>query len=318
MKAVFLDYRSIDTGDLSRESLQAAADEWHWHDATNADETAGRIADAELVVTNKVPLDRELLSQAAGLKLVCIAATGTDKVDLQAAGELGIQVSNVTGYATPSVVQHVFSLILALSTRLVSYDRDVREGVWQAQSNFCLLDHPISEIAGKTLGIIGYGELGKGVSRIAEAFGMQVLVCARPGSRTPGPGRVLLEDLLPQVDVLTLHVPLADNTRSLIGREQLARMKDSALLINTARGGIVDEQALADALTKGALGGAGIDVLNREPPAADSPLLTGDIPNLIVTPHIAWASRESRQRLLDEIACNIEAFKADQPRNCVA
>lgn len=317
MKAVFLDYRSVDTGDLDRSSLQSAAGEWQWHDATVTGDIAGRIADAELVVTNKVPLGRELLEQASRLKLVCIAATGTDKVDLQAARALGIQVSNVTGYATPSVVQHVFSLMLALSTRLIPYHQDVCNGVWQAQSNFCLLDHPISEISGKTLGIVGYGELGKGVARVAEAFGMQVLISERPGVDSPRPGRVPLDGLLPEVDVLSLHVPLAENTRNLIGADKLALMKPSALLINTARGGIVDEQQLAEALKSGKLGGAGIDVLAVEPPAAGAPLLAGDIPNLIVTPHIAWASRESRQRLLDEIALNIEAFTEGEARNRV-
>ena len=317
MKAVFLDYRSIDTGDLDRSALQSAAGDWQWHDATVEGDIAGRIEDAELVVTNKVPLGRELLQQASKLKLVCIAATGTDKVDLQAARELGIQVSNVTAYATPSVVQHVFSLMLALSTRLIPYHEDVCNGVWQAQSNFCLLDHPISEIAGKTLGIVGYGELGKGVARVAESFGMRVLISQRPGSDSSSPGRVPLVELLPEVDVLTLHVPLAENTRNLIGTDQLALMKPTALLINTARGGIVDEQALAEGLKSGDLGGAGIDVLAVEPPAAAAPLLAGDIPNLIVTPHIAWASRESRQRLLDEIALNIEAFAEGKARNRV-
>ena len=185
MRAVFLDYRSIDTGDLDRGCLQRATGDWQWHDATVPEEIRNRIAGAEIVCTNKVPLDRSVLEQSPDLKLICIAATGTDKVDLAAASELGVRVCNVTAYATQSVVQHVFSLILALTTRLLSYHRDVPTGVWQAQSNFCLLDHPITELAGKKLGVLGYGELGHGVARIAEAFGVQVRIGARPGSTRP-------------------------------------------------------------------------------------------------------------------------------------
>lgn len=308
MHGVFLDYRSIDPGDLDRAVLASALDSWDWHAATASDQLAARIANAEVVVTNKVPLQADALTAAPKLRLVCIAATGTDKVDLVAASQLGMQVSNVTGYATPSVVQHVFSLVLALSTNLIRYNRDVIDGTWQAQDQFCLLDHPISELAGKTLGILGYGELGKGVARVAQAFGMKVLVARRPGVATAGDDRLPLHELLPQVDVLSLHLPLAENTRMLIGGAELASMKSSALLINTARGGIVDEDALARALRVGEIGGAGIDVLGVEPPTADNPLLARDIPNLILTPHTAWASRESRQRLLDEIALNIGAF----------
>ena len=315
MRGVFLDYRSIDPGDLDRGALASALAAWHWHAGTAPEQLPGRIADAEVIVSNKVPLPADVLDGAGKLRLVCIAATGTDKVDLAAARQLGIQVSNVTAYATPSVVQHVFTLALALSTNLLKYHRDVVNGTWQAQKQFCLLDHPISELAGKTMGILGYGELGKGVARVAQAFGMKVLVARRPGAAADD--RMPLHELLPQVDVLSLHLPLAENTRMLIGKEELARMKSSALLINTARGGIVDEHELAEALRAGEIGGAGVDVLAVEPPASDNPLLAGDIPNLILTPHTAWASRESRQRLLDEIALNIGAFIKGEPRNSV-
>jgi glycerate dehydrogenase len=317
MKAVFLDYASIDSGDLDRNSLATAVENWDWHDATDADQIAGRLEDADIVVSNKVPLDRKMLSGANRLKLICIAATGTDKIDLDAARELGIQVSNVVRYATPAVVQHVFSLILALSTKLIPYHEEVRAGEWQAQGNFCLLNHTISEISGKTLGIVGAGELGQGVARVAGCFGMKTRFAQRPGSTQSLPGRIPLHELLPQVDILSLHVPLADNTRNLVGARELALMKPGAMLINTARGGIVDETALADALRRGHLGGAGIDVLAQEPPAEDSPLLAGDIPNLLLTPHTAWASREARQRLLEEIARNITAFQGGEARNCV-
>ena len=315
MRGVFLDYRSIDPGDLDRSGLGSALAAWDWHAGTTPEQVSERIADAEVIVSNKVPLPADVLAGAARLRLVCIAATGTDKVDLAAARQLGIQVSNVTAYATPSVVQHVFALALALSTSLLKYQRDVINGTWQAQKQFCLLDHPISELAGKTMGILGYGELGKGVAGVARAFGMKVLLARRSGG---GPDdRIPLHELLPQVDVLTLHLPLAENTRMLIGRAELSMMKPSALLINTARGGIVDEHALAEALRSGEIGGAGVDVLALEPPPDDNPLLAGDVPNLILTPHTAWASRESRQRLLDEIALNIRAFAEGEARNSV-
>jgi glycerate dehydrogenase len=317
VRGVFLDYRSVDPGDLDRSVLKSVLPAWDWHGATTNEQLAERIADAEVIVSNKVPLQAQVLTAAPKLRLICIAATGADKVDLTAAGQLGIQVSNVTGYAAPSVVQHVFTLMLALSTNLLRYHRDVTDGSWQAQDQFCLLDHPISELAGKTLGILGYGELGKGVARVARAFGMKVLVARRPGAETVEDDRMPWRELLPQVDVLSLHVPLVQNTRMLIGETELALMKSSALLINTARGGIVDEYALAKALRAGEIGGAGIDVLGVEPPAADNPLLANDIPNLILTPHTAWASRESRQRLLDEIALNIGAFSRGEARNSV-
>lgn len=317
MKAVFLDYASVDSGDLDRSALIVAVADWQWHDATNAEDILDRVQGAEIVVSNKVPLSGEILERVPELKLICISATGTDKIDLQAARELGIQVSNVVGYATPAVVQHVFSLLLALTTRLIPYHEEVRTGAWQSQGNFCLLNHPISELAGKTLGIVGYGELGRSVAKVAECFGMKVLVAQRPGSGESQPGRLPLHELLPRVDALSLHIPLAENTRNLIGAAELALIKPGVFLINTSRGGIVDEQALADSLRAGHLGGAGMDVLSQEPPPDDNPLLAKDIPNLILTPHTAWASREARQRLLDEIAQNITAFRRGDVRNCV-
>ncbi|MEN8174822.1 MAG: NAD(P)-dependent oxidoreductase, partial [Pseudomonadota bacterium] len=253
------------------------------------------------------PLDRETLRACPDLRLVCVAATGTNNIDVAAARELGIAVANVRRYATPSVVQHVFALILALTTRLNEYREAVLRGDWQRAPAFCLLDFPIRELAGRTLGILGFGELGRSVAEVARAFGMRVVVGQRPGGPAQ-PDRLPLEDLLRRSDVLSLHVPLAPDTRGLIGARELALMKVDALLINTARGGILDEQALADALVAGRLGGAGIDVLAEEPPIHGSPLLDNNIPNLIVTPHTAWASRESRQRCIDGIADNISAF----------
>ncbi|MEW8029228.1 MAG: 2-hydroxyacid dehydrogenase [Candidatus Thiodiazotropha sp.] len=315
-KGVFLDVGSVDSGDIAWSPLKAMARDWGWHQATASRQRLERIIDAELVISNKVVLDRYLLAACRNLKLVCIAATGSNNVDLEAATELGIAVTNVTGYATPSVVQHVFSLILSLATQQQNYQRAVASGDWQRANHFCFLDYPIWELSGKCMGILGYGELGRGVGRLAEAFGMSVLVAQRPGNGTD-PDRIPLDELLPQVDILSLHVPLAENTRNLIGARELALMQPHALLINTARGGIVDESALVDALINGELGGAGIDVLDAEPPVDGNPLLNPKIPNLILTPHIAWASREARQRLIDDVAANIQVFLAGEIRNRV-
>ncbi len=313
---VFLDLASVDRDDLDLSSLRGTLSAWQMHAKTRPEAINARIADATVAVSNKVILDRQTLQAADALRLICIAATGTNNVDLEAAKDLGITVTNVTGYATPSVVQHVFALLLSLTTRQPQVGKAVADGAWQRAEQFCLLDFPIRELAGKRLGIIGYGELGRQVARVAECFGMRVLIAQRPGGE-PQPGRVPLTELLPQVDVLSLHCPLTEQTRNLIGATELALMRPDAVLLNTARGGIVDEAALAEALREGRLGGAGVDVLSEEPPAHGNPLLKPGIPNLIVTPHIAWASRESRQRLIDGVAENIRAFLAGKPHNQV-
>jgi glycerate dehydrogenase len=325
MHGVFLDLASLDRDDMDCEALRNTLSGWDFHAQTQPADTIDRIKDAQIVVSNKVVLDRVALQSAPGLKLVCVAATGTNNVDLVAAKEFGITVCNVVHYATPSVVQHVFGLIMALNTRLLSYHEAVQKGQWHKSDQFCLLDYPIRELAGLTLGIVGYGELGKAVAHAAGCFGMQVLVSRRPGSgstskTTPEAtrDRIPLAELLPQVDILSLHCPLTDQTRNLIGTKELAKMKNTALLINTARGGIVDEQALADALATGSIGGAGIDTLTEEPPVNGNVLLDPGLPNLIVTPHIAWSSRSARQRLVDGVAANIRAFLKNKPINRVA
>ena len=315
-RAVFLDMATVDTGDLDQAALLGAAAHWDLYDYTTPEVTARRLTEAQVVVSNKTVLDREILSLAPDLKLICVAATGTNNVDLDAARDHGIAVTNVTGYATPSVVQHVFMLILALSTWLEAYRAAVARGDWQRAPAFCLLDYPVRELSGLVLGVVGFGELGQGVARVGEAFGMDVLVAQRPGG-APRKGRVPLDELLQRADVVSLHVPLADNTRNLIGEREFGLMKPDALLINTARGGIVDEQALAVALREGRVGGAGVDVLAAEPPREGNVLLDPSLPNLIVTPHVAWASRASRQRLLDEVAANIRAFAGGSTRNRV-
>ncbi|MEE4376848.1 MAG: 2-hydroxyacid dehydrogenase [Candidatus Competibacteraceae bacterium] len=313
MLGVFLDRASLDLNDLDLSALDNCLPTMRYYPKTSSVQVIERIAGATVVISNKVVLDAAALESAPELRLICVAATGTNNVDLEAATRLGITVCNCQGYGTPSVVQHVFSLTLALMTHLPDYHRAVAEQRWQGAEQFCLLDFPIRELAGKTLGIIGYGELGKNVARIAEAFGMQVLIAQRPGTLEPENGRVPLPILLPQVDVLSLHCPLTPDTRSLIGTWELALMRRDAILINAARGGIVDETALARALQEGALGGAGVDVLTEEPPTQGNPLLEKGIPNLIVTPHCAWGSREARQRLTGQLVENIAGFLQGAP-----
>ncbi len=309
MRAVFLDYATVSfNGDLDPTALRSALPGLELRDSTPQAAVPEAIAGATVVALNKLRITRETIEVSPALKLIVLAATGTNNVDLDAARERGIGVCNLRDYCTASVVQHVLGTMLLLTQRLREYDTLVRSGAWSRGDQFCLLDFPIRELAGRKLGVVGYGALGKGVARAAGlALGMDVWIANRPGG-APHAGRHDLEDLLPQVDVLSLHCPLTPRTQGLIGAPQLARMKPDALLINTARGALVDSQALADALRAGKLGGAAIDVLPQEPPVAGNPLLALDIPNLIVTPHIAWAAREARQRCLDEMAANVDDF----------
>ncbi|OGT18991.1 MAG: glycerate dehydrogenase [Gammaproteobacteria bacterium RBG_16_57_12] len=316
MRGVFLDCNSIDRGDLKLGALRASLPDWEFYPLTEPAQVHDRIRNAQVVISNKVVLDAAAMEAAAQLQLICVAATGTNNVDLATARQRGIAVCNVRGYATPSVVQHTFTLMLNLFTRIPEFHQTVMAGRWHNSNLFCLFDYPVRELAGKVLGIVGYGELGQAVARVAQAFDMEVIIAQRPLGQ-PAAGRLPLAELLPRVDVLSLHCPLTPQTRGLIGAAELALMKPTAVLINTARGGIVDEQALADALRAGRLAGAGVDVLSEEPPRHGSPLLNGDIPHLIVTPHIAWSSRESRQRLVDELVLNIEHFLRGNPRNAV-
>ncbi|UTH30855.1 2-hydroxyacid dehydrogenase [Ectopseudomonas hydrolytica] len=315
-RAVFLDHASLDLGDLDMHPLQQAFAELTLHAQSAPEQVAERLQGAQVAISNKVPLNAATFAACPELKLVLVTATGTNNIDLNAARAHGVTVSNCQGYGTPSVAQHTLLLLLALATRLPDYQRDVAAGRWQQASQFCLLDHPIVELEGKTLGLLGHGELGSAVARLAEAFGMRVVLGQLPG-RPARADRLALQELLPQVDALTLHCPLNEQTRNLIGAAELALMKPQALLINTARGGLVDEQALADALRRGHLGGAATDVLTQEPPKDGNPLLTGDIPRLIVTPHNAWGSREARQRIVAQVVENAAAFFAGAPRRVV-
>lgn len=309
MRGVFLDTLTMKLEELDTSALQSALVHWDYHESTTPEETAARIADADVVLTNKVVLDRTLIESAPKLKLICVCATGTNNIDLQAAQEKGIPVRNVAGYTGTSLSQHTIALLLALATHWHLYHRDVQQGRWSRSPVFCRLDYPVMELAGKKLGIIGYGDLGQKVARLGEALGMEILV-AESFSGQSKPGRVPLSQLLAESDAISLHCPLTPQTRQLVDRRFLNAMKPGALLINTARGGLVDEAALADALRSGQLGGAALDVLSAEPPPADHPLLADDLPNLVITPHNAWISRESRQRLLDGVVQNIRSWRA--------
>ena len=308
MRTVFLDYETVRNGDrgLDPSAIDDVVGAVRYCDFTEESQIPERIGAADIVLLNKVKLSRDELRAAPDLKLIVLSATGTDNIDLKAAKELGIAVCNVRGYCTASVAQHVWALILSLTQHLSGWHRLAVDGSW-ARGEFNELAYPIRELAGRTLGIVGWGELGRAVAKAAEAFGMRVIVCNRPGT-APIDVRVPLEELLATADVVSLHCPLTPSSRGLIGTQELARMKTDALLINTARGALVDGAALALALKEGRLGGAGIDVLPAEPPAKDEPLLDPGIPNLIVTPHVAWAAFEARQRCLDEMAANIRDF----------
>lgn len=307
MKAVFLDATTLGD-DVDLTPIERITGGLVKHDATSPEQVPARIRGFDTVLVNKVVLSRDHFEQCPELKTIAVVATGLNNIDLEAAREHDIKVLNVTNYGRSTVAQHTMALMLALATRLLDYDRDVRAGRWADSDMFCLMDHPIMELEGRNLGIVGYGDLGQGVAERAKAFGMNILLGARPGqpaTETDGYPRLPLDELLPQADVLSLHCLLTEETRHLIGARELQMMKSDALLINTSRGGLVDEAALAEALRNGVIGGAGFDVLTEEPPRSGNPLLAGDIPNLIVTPHSAWASREARQRIIGITARNL-------------
>jgi glycerate dehydrogenase len=280
---------------------------------TSPDEIVDRLHNATIAIINKVPMREATLAQLPSLKLIAVAATGTDVVDKAYCKTHGIIVSNIRNYAFNTVPEHVFALAFALRRNLFAYRDDVRAGRWQACDQFCFFDHPIRDMRGSTIGIVGYGAIGKAVARIAESFGLKVLAY----DIIPQPGLTDFETLLRESDIITLHLPLTRETKNLIGASELRLMKNDAILINTGRGGLVDEQALAEALTNSVIGGAGIDVLSIEPPKQGNILLDLRLPNLIVTPHIAWASREAMQILADQLIDNIDAFAAGSPQNVV-
>jgi glycerate dehydrogenase len=282
-------------------------------------EVAGRIRDADIVITNKAPLKRDAIADAKNLRLVAVAATGTDVVDINACEERGIAVVNIRNYAVNTVPEHTFALIFALRRSIVAYRDAVIRGRWQQAAQFCFFDYPIHDLTGCTLGIIGDGALGRSVADLGRAFGMRVLFAEYKGSSGMGPLYTRFDEVMRTSDIITLHCPLMPSTHNMISQREFALMERRPLLINTARGGLVDEEALVVAMDEGQISGAGFDVITQEPPPADHPLMKiAGRPNLILTPHVAWASQEAIQSLADQLIDNIEAFWSGDPRNVVS
>jgi glycerate dehydrogenase len=306
---------------LERDTIQANFrrpnfdHEWGEYADTLPPEVGERVQPASIIISNKLSLGEPQLSGAPHVKLIAIAATGSDCVDLEYCGRRGITVCNVRGYAVNSVPEHVLMLILALRRNLLAYRQDVQAGKWQQSKQFCLLTHPLHDIKGSTMGVIGYGSIGKSMAQLAESVGMRVLISEHRNAKSVRAGRAAFDEVLAQSDVVTLHCPLTDETRDLFGRREFELMKRSALLINTARGALIQDKALITALREGLIAGAASDVLREEPPRDGSPLLDLNLPNFIVTPHVAWASDEATQTLADQVIDNLEAFVAGRPQN---
>jgi glycerate dehydrogenase len=309
---------------LEKESIRATVRRpsfphlWSEYDSTAPDELLDRLKDATIVIANKVKLPGELLARLPKLRLIAEAATGTDNIDLAWCREHKLPVTNIRGYAVDTVPEHVFMLLLALRRQLPAYRADVAAGKWQQSPMFCYFGQPIGDLRGSTLGIFGRGSLGQGVARLAEAFGMHILWGEHKGATGVREGYVPFATVLAEADAISLHCPLNDVTRGMIGATELRAMKQDAVLINTARGGLVDEAALVCALKEGWIAGAGCDVLTKEPPKEGNPLLDAELPNLIVTPHVAWSSDRAMQALADQLIDNMEAFVRDEERNRVA
>ena len=316
MRIVILDGHAVNPGDLSWDCLRQFGNVTVYEN-TNASQVVQRLENADIVMTNKTPITAKLLDACPTIKLVCVLATGYNVVDCDAARARGIPVCNVPDYATNAVAQFTFSLLLELCNRVGHHDNLVHQGVWTSCPSFCFWDTPQTELAGKTLGIIGFGRIGRAVGRIAKAMGMEVLAYNR--SRHPegeAIGKYVdLDTLLSQSDVISLHCPLTAENRGLVNADFLSKTKDGAILLNTARGGLLDEQAVADALCSGKLGGAAVDVVSREPILENNPLLTA--PNCIITPHMAWAPVQARQRILDCTVASIQGFLNGLPVNTV-
>ena len=310
---VFLD-RSTLRANVRRPAFEHA---WKEHSKTAASEILDHLQDATIAITNKVPLRAETLSKLSKLKMIAVAATGYDVIDIDYCKGHGIAVANIRNYAIHTVPEHAFALILALRRNLLAYRRDVENGVWQQAEQFCFFNHPIGDLSGATIGILGEGAIGQGTAKIARGFGMRVLFADHAPPKAPGVEFTPLDKVLAESDVISLHCPLTPESRNMIGSEQFRKMKTTALLINTARGGLVDEAALVRALDEGLIAGAGFDVLTKEPPKEGNPLLEIRRPNFILTPHVAWASDNAMQFLADQLVDNIEAFVKGKPQNLV-
>ncbi|MBR5547763.1 MAG: D-2-hydroxyacid dehydrogenase [Clostridia bacterium] len=311
MKIVILDGYTENPGDLSWDGFAALGD-LAVYEHTPEDEIIRRIADAEIVITNKTPITTQTFAACPQIRYVGVLATGYNVVDVEAARRRGIAVANVPTYGTMAVAQHTFALLLELCHHVGAHNAAVQQGRWTNGRDFCFWDYPLTELCGKTLGVIGYGRIGQAVANIARALGMQVLACSAHG----GENQVSLDEVIAQSDVISLHCPLTKENEKFINRQTIARMKDGVMIVNTARGQLIDEEALRDALLCGKVSGAAVDVASAEPIRAENPLL--GLPNCIITPHIAWAPKESRQRLMDVAVSNLEAFLKGEPVNNVA
>lgn len=317
MKIVILDGNALNPGDLSYDCIRQFGDVTLYEQTKTEAQTIERIGDSEIVLVNKVPITERILAACPSIKLICVQATGYNIVDCDACAKRGIPVTNVPTYGTAAVAQFTLALILEMCHRIGLHNHSVHQGDWINSENFCYWLTPQMELAGKTLGILGFGRIGRAVGQLAKAFGMKVIAYNRSECEE---GRQIgeyvdLETLFRESDILSLHCPLFPETEKIINAENIAKMKDGAMLVNTARGGLVDEQALADALNAGKLRYAAVDVVSQEPMKADNPLLTTR--KCIITPHIAWAPVESRQRLLDCVVENIRAFLNGKPQNVV-
>ena len=318
MKIVILDGYTANPGDLSWDEFNTFGDV-EIFERTGVNEMVGRLRGAAIALTNKAVINRQILSALPDLRYIGVTATGYNIVDVQAARERGVVVCNVPEYSTQDVAQAVFALILELTNRTGHHAATVREGRWSRSKDFCYWDYPLIALEGRTLGIIGYGRIGRAVGCIGQAFGMKILATRRSASNNDGNDGVQyvdLETLLRESDVVTLHCPLTPESERMVNAKFLAKMKRTASLINTARGGLVDEAALAEALNQGVIAGAGLDVLSAEPPLPDNPLLNAK--NCIITPHIAWATKNARERLLKISAENIRAWLEGKPQNVVS
>ena len=316
-KGVFLDAATVAA---ARPPRPQCCEHWQVHDLTAAGQVAGRIADANIVVTNKVRIGENEFAAAPGLKLIIVAATGYDIIDLDAARLHGVAVANSPGYSISSVPEHTLALMFAVARSIVAFAQASRDGTWTASPTFCLHNWPIIELRGLSVGLIGSGSLGRATGRLCAALGMKPAYLARPGAASSGDDlkRLAWDDLLAASDIISLHCPLGPDNRHMFGEQAFRQMKKSAILINTARGGLVDAAALAAALQEGQIAGAGIDVLAHEPPAADNPLITCNHPGLVLTPHVAWASRQAQERLLAQVAATADAFMLGKPQHLVA
>jgi len=320
MKAVFLDFDTYYPEKLDASGIKNAVEDFTFFDRTEPDDVIARMKNAEIVLSNKVVISREHIAASPDLKIIIAGATGYNNIDVEAARDHGVIVCNVRGYSTPSVAQHTFTLMLILRTQMFQYYTDVKSQRWQECRDFCFLDYPINELAGQTLGIVGYGDLGRKVEQIARAFDMDVLIADHKGlsAEEVRDGRVTFDCVIKDSDVISLHCPLTDATKDLIAMAEMRAMKEDAIIINTARGGIVNEVDLAQALRDGVIGGAGVDVLSVEPPSDGNPLLDPGIPNLVMSPHTAWASLQARQRMFNQIVEVIQSYKDGAPINVVS